>query len=162
MKKKLALWLGCICLVVGIIAFYISTINNKQVHSAITPTDIPLKTRLKSLIDEGADMCLEPEGFYLTDDAIRVIELPETGESLTVLDESEFICPTMASVYCGSGGCSVHFLLEKESISLQLQGWEYKDGQLLFGAHGTACGNENGSNTCFMTVTVKEGHFNIE
>ena len=107
-------------------------------------------------------MCLEPEEFYLTDDAIRVIELPETGESFTVLDESEFICPTMASMYCGSGGCSVHFLLEKESISLQLQGWEYKNGQLLFGAHGTACGNENGSKTCFMTVTVKEGYFNVE
>lgn len=119
----------------------------------------PIETKVKLLIDEGAKWC---EGdFTLTSEAIRVIELDEVGGSLTVLDEAGFECSTSASMYCGSGGCRAHFLLKADSLSIQVQGWEYSDGKILLGLHGFTCG-QIGAQPCYKTVTLEEGHFNIE
>ena len=121
---------------------------------------IPIETRVELLIDEeGAKWC--DGDFSLASETIRVIELDEVGESLTVLDEAGFQCSTMASVYCGSGGCKVHFLLKADSLSIQVQGWEYSDGKILLGLHGSTCG-QVGAEPCYKTVTVKEGRFNVE
>ena len=139
-----ALGLGCLSLLAA---------------SPATAEAIPIETKVELLIDEGAKWC---EGdFTLTSEAIRVIELDEAGESLTVLDEAGFQCSTMFSIYCGSGGCKVHFLLKADSLSIQVQGWEYSDGKILLGLHGSTCG-QVGAEPCYKTVTVKEGHFNIE
>ena len=127
--------------------------------SPATAEAIPIETKVELLIDEGAKWC---EGdFTLTSEAIRVIELDEVGGSLTVLDEAGFECSTSASMYCGSGGCRAHFLLKADSLSIQVQGWEYSDGKILLGLHGSTCG-QVGAEPCYKTVTVKEGHFNIE
>jgi hypothetical protein len=126
---------------------------------SIVPANTSIEARIELLIEDGAAEC---EGdFSLTSKAVRVIELGETGGSLTVLDEAEFKCSSSASMYCGSGGCSVHFLLEKESMSPQVQGWEHKDGQLLLGQHGSVCG-QVGTKVCYTTVTIKNGRFKFD
>ena len=124
-----------------------------------TAEAIPIETKVELLIDEGAKWC--DGDFSLASEAIRVIELDEAGESLTVLDEAGFQCSTMFSIYCGSGGCKVHFLLKADSLSIQVQGWEYSDGKILLGLHGSTCG-QVGAEPCYKTVTVKEGYFNVE
>ena len=136
-------------------------VEDKQVHFPILPREWQrrFKTRLKSLIDEGAKEC--DGDFSMNSEAIHVFELNNTGESLTVLDEAEFECSSSASMYCGSGGCRVHFLLNEDSISGQVQGWEYIDGQVLLGLHGSAC-DQVGTEPCYKKLKIQKGRFNLE
>ena len=64
-----------------------------------------------------------------------------------VLNESGFACSTAASLFCGTGGCMSHFLVEEELRSLLNQGWDVVDlgpnKVLLADVHGSQCGGIN-------------------
>ena len=64
-----------------------------------------------------------------------------------VLNESGFACSTAASLFCGTGGCMSHFLVEDELHSLLNQGWDIVDlgphRVLLADVHGSQCGGIN-------------------
>lgn len=64
-----------------------------------------------------------------------------------VLNESGFACSTAVSLFCGTGGCMSHFLVEDELHSLLNQGWDVDDfgpeRVLLANVHGSRCGGIN-------------------
>jgi hypothetical protein len=64
-----------------------------------------------------------------------------------VLNESGFACSSAASLYCGSGGCESHFLVDDTVTSLLTKGWEMVTSGnrrvLLAHVHGSRCGGIN-------------------
>ena len=70
-----------------------------------------------------------------------------------VLDDSAFACSTAASLYCSTGGCMSHFLIDDVVASFQNQGWTaltFGRGRvLLTSVHGSACGGI-GSAPCYI------------
>jgi hypothetical protein len=64
-----------------------------------------------------------------------------------VLNESGFACSKAASLFCGTGGCMSHFLVEEEVHSLLNHGWDVVDcgpnKVLLADVHGSQCGGIN-------------------
>ena len=64
-----------------------------------------------------------------------------------VLDESGFSCSSAASLYCGTGGCTSHFLVGNTLTSLLNRGWTVATighrRVLLTHVHGSRCGGIN-------------------
>ena len=79
--------------------------------------------------------------------AVHRVDLDGDIQQDWVLDEAGFACSTAASLYCGTGGCMSHFLVEDELHSLLNQGWDVVDLRsnrvLLAYVHGSQCGGIN-------------------
>ena len=64
-----------------------------------------------------------------------------------VLNEASFACSSAVSLYCGTGGCMSHFLVDDVLGSVLNQGWGVVDlgpyRVLLTDVHGSQCGGIN-------------------
>jgi hypothetical protein len=78
----------------------------------------------------------------------------------TLLDMSRVTCSSAASLYCGSGGCSLHAVIGDESWEFQAEGWRMIewDGRpiLLIARDGGWCGGI-GAQICFEAVSWSDG-----
>jgi hypothetical protein len=70
-----------------------------------------------------------------------------------VLDESAFACSTAVSLFCSTGGCTSHFLVDDVVASFRNQGWTVltfgRSRVLLTDVHGSDCGGINPT-PCFI------------
>ena len=70
-----------------------------------------------------------------------------------VLDESAYACSTAVSLFCGTGGCTSHFLVGDVVASFRNQGWTLvtfgRNRVLLTRVHGSDCGG-NSPTPCFV------------
>jgi len=122
----------------------------------------PISMRVDSLIDGAVVSCNEIGGKLDVETlAVQAINVGGEPGSITVVDESLLSCSASASMYCGSGGCAVHFLSDQYTLTMQLQGWEKKLKSIRLGLHGTACG-QVGAVPCFKELTFVEGSFYVE
>jgi len=122
----------------------------------------PISMRVDSLIDGAVVSCNEIGGKLDVETlAVQAINVGGEPGSITVVDESLLNCSASASMYCGSGGCAVHFLSDQYTLTMQLQGWEKKLKSIRLGLHGTACG-QVGAVPCFKELTFVEGSFYVE
>ena len=73
-----------------------------------------------------------------------------------VVDESAFSCSTAVSLFCGTGGCTSHFLVGRVITSLLNQGWTIatfgRKRILLLDVHGSDCGG-NSWTPCVVAYT---------
>ncbi|WP_174822009.1 hypothetical protein [Ruegeria arenilitoris] len=85
--------------------------------------------------------------FALELGAIHRVDLDGDIKRDWVLDEAGFACSTAVSLYCGTGGCMSHFLVEEHLFSLLNQGWDMANigpfRVLLADVHGSQCGGIN-------------------
>lgn len=120
-------------------------------------TSLPISKRVESLIDESVTTC---QGFDGELDVgvlgIQTLRIGNKDELVTVIDEATFNCSAGASIFCGSGGCAVHFLSDQSTLTMHLQGWEKKLSSILLGLHGSACG-QVGAVPCYKELTLVEG-----
>ena len=123
---------------------------------------LPISIRVDSLID-GAVMSCNEIGGNLDVETLAVQAISVGGElgPITVVDESLFSCSASASMYCGSGGCAVHFLSDQYTLTMQLQAWEKKLNSIRLGLHGSACG-QVGYLPCYKELTLVEGLFYVK
>mgnify|MGYP003385355880 CR=1 FL=1 len=125
-------------------------------------SSLPVSKRVESIIDEGAAACQGFNGEWDVDALeIQTMKIGNEAGLITVVDEASFSCSAGASIYCGSGGCAVHFLSDQYTLTMQLQGWEKKPNSIHLGFHGTACG-QVGAVTCYKELTLVEGLFYVE
>lgn len=79
--------------------------------------------------------------------AVHRVDLDGDIQQDWVLDEAGFACSTAASLYCGTGGCMSHFLVEDRVFSLLNLGWDMANTGpfrvLLADVHGSQCGGLN-------------------
>ena len=109
--------------------------------------EVPLNDPAAVVLDEvvrqcgalGGSVAMEP-GFERHED------LDGDGQDDVVIDYAAAVCSEMASLYCGSGGCTVGFFLARDGAYERLfdgviRGYSVlPDGLLALDLHGTACG----------------------
>ena len=109
--------------------------------------DVPLNDPAAVVLDQittecaalGGTIAMEP-GFERRDD------LDGDGRDDVVIDYAAAVCSEMASLYCGSGGCTVGFFLARGEAYKRLfdgviRGYTVQPGgRLALDLHGTACG----------------------
>ncbi|WP_425082512.1 hypothetical protein [Ruegeria arenilitoris] len=113
--------------------------------SPVVAADVSrLPTGLRAKVDLAAQACasFNDGQFDLDWGAVERVDLDGDLQRDWVLNESGFACSSAASLYCGTGGCMSHFLIEKEVQSLLNQGWTVVD----FGLQRVVVADIHGSN----------------
>ncbi len=113
--------------------------------SPVVAADVSqLPTGLRAKVDLAAQACAEFNNgqFDLDWGAVERVDLDGDLQRDWVLNESGFACSSAASLYCGTGGCMSHFLIEEEVQSLLNQGWTVVD----FGRQRVVVADIHGSN----------------
>ncbi len=110
-------------------------------------SELPAGLRAKA--DLAKEACAEfDEGqFAIEWGAVARVDLDGDLNPDWVLNESGFSCSSAASLYCGTGGCMSHFLVEGKVQSFLSQGWAvvgFGDHRVvLTDVHGSACDGIN-------------------
>ncbi|MEV8465807.1 hypothetical protein AB0T83_03290 [Fluviibacterium sp. DFM31] len=125
--------------------------------AAETEVPVPLQRFLSDAIDacqdlDNGEIAVEPK-------ALRRVDVSGDGTDDWVLDEAQLACSSAASLFCGTGGCMVHFLVGDTVTSYLAKGWEAVDfgpfRPILLQVHGSNCGGF-GYNTCVEAVVWQE------
>jgi hypothetical protein len=104
---------------------------------------------LASKIEAAQQACADFDNgeFALEWGAVSRVDLDGDLDRDWVLDESGFACSSAVSLYCGTGGCQSHFLVEDTVATLLNRGWDVvtfgRSRVLLLDVHGSACGGIN-------------------
>lgn len=110
-------------------------------------SDLP--PQLQEKVEAAAKACAAFDNgtFHLEWGAVERVDLNGNLYRDWVLNEHGFACSTAASLYCGTGGCMSHFLVEDDLHSLLNQGWDVVElgpnRVLLADVHGSQCGGIN-------------------
>jgi len=92
--------------------------------------------------------------------AVSKIDLTDDGILDTVIDESDFDCSSAKSLYCGSGGCTLHAIVDDEVWSFQAEGWRMIDWEgrpiLLIARDSGWCGGA-AAQVCYDAVVWSHG-----
>ncbi len=97
-------------------------------------------------------------------DAVTRTDVSGDGEIDHVLDLGKLACSSMVSMYCGTGGCSVQFVVIETVTERLSKGWSVERlgpmTVLLNQIHGANCGGTN-LNPCVeaMVWDSEEGRF---
>ncbi len=107
-----------------------------------------------------ADCTALDDGAFDARDAVNVVDLIGDGSRNTLIDSSRFTCSSSPSLYCGSGGCAFHAVVDGRTWRLQAEDWKlisWKDRPILLVARdGGWCGGA-GAQTCYEAVTWSGG-----
>ena len=120
-----------------------------EVAPAFSADVSELPPQLQEKVEAAATACATFENgeFDLEWGAVDRLDLDGDLYHDWVLNESGFACSTAASLFCGTGGCMSHFLVEEELRSLLNQGCDVVDlgpnKVLLADVHGSQCGGIN-------------------
>ena len=124
--------------------------------NALDLTGLP--TALADKVTAAQHACAENDKgrFSLEWGAVTRPDLDGDLQPDWVLDESAYACSTAVSLFCSTGGCMSHFLVDGAVASFLNQGWTVLTfGQnriLLTRVHGSACGGINPA-SCFIART---------
>jgi hypothetical protein len=120
-----------------------------------------IQTKISSIIQSAKNEC--GNTFQVSKSGVKLIDLNSDGEiDLGVVDEAGYSCTELgSSMYCGSGGCSVHLITVNDYLSGAAQGWEiittrYDEQVILMSLHGSSC-SEPGNRVCYFTVSIADG-----
>lgn len=144
----------------GATAHVIASIAAATAVAAAWPTSA-LAESVEDIISEARAFCTSFEnGVFDAGDAVSEVNLDGEGPMDRVVDESRFSCSSMASAYCGSGGCNLHAVVGERSWAFQAEGWRMIDWAgrpiLLIARDGGWCGGA-GAQICFEAVTWSFG-----
>ncbi|SPJ28238.1 hypothetical protein [Falsiruegeria mediterranea] len=110
-------------------------------------SELPFQLLEKVEVARQACSDFENGQFALEFGAMRRVDLDGDIHRDWVLNESGFACSTAVSLYCGTGGCMSHFLIEDRVFSLLNQGWDTANigpfRVLLADVHGSQCDGIN-------------------
>ena len=131
-------------------AVFLAAVNAAFLAVSANAQDLSgLPAQLLEKVEAARQACsdLDNGQFAVEFGAVHRVDLDGDLYSDWVLDEAGFACSTAASLYCGTGGCMTHFLVEDELHSLLNQGWDLVDLRsnrvLLAYVHGSQCGGTN-------------------
>ncbi|WP_170482794.1 hypothetical protein [Ruegeria arenilitoris] len=132
-------WAVALCAL--FVAFYTASAHAQD----LSELPFPLLEKVEAARQACSDF--ENGQFALELGAVHRIDLDGDIQRDWVLDEAGFACSTAVSLYCGTGGCMSHFLIEDRMFSLLNQGWDMANigpfRVLLADVHGSQCDGIN-------------------
>ena len=88
------------------------------------------------------------------------VELTGDDTPEEIIDSSQFHCSSAASLYCGTGGCSIWVVAEGKATNLLVKDWQVIDHfgtpVLLSRIHGSECGGDN-TRLCMRAYVWSDG-----
>jgi hypothetical protein len=125
------------------------------------PTQIGRSEAAMRIIDQGRLACSKEKGqFNAASDAVMKFDLNGDGKPDEIVDEGKFACSTAASLYCGTGGCGLHLIVDGKDHNYLSQVWSVASlGEakiILFGVHWSACKYKS---PCVRGVVWRDGKF---
>ena len=118
----------------------------------------------QSIINDARKECASFENGVLktSESTIQLVDLTGNGRQEEIVDTSQFQCSTAASLFCGTGGCSLIALVEGKSFDFLAQSWRIVHWNnhpiLLLAVHGANCGGTNLTG-CFNALIWSENAF---
>ncbi|MEM9098629.1 MAG: hypothetical protein AAGC79_08890 [Pseudomonadota bacterium] len=92
--------------------------------------------------------------------SLTQVELTGDDAPEEIIDSSRFQCSSAASLYCGTGGCSIWVIAEGKATSLLVKDWQVVDHfgtpVLLSRIHGSECGGDN-TRLCMRAYVWSDG-----
>jgi len=116
------------------------------------------------VVDQAHQDCESFENGVLsmTEQTISLADLTGDGRSEEIVDASQFSCSTAASLFCGTGGCSITVIVNETAFDFLAKGWkivQWGDQPiLLLTVHGSECGGTN-LRRCYRAVVWSEDGF---
>lgn len=109
--------------------------------------ELPAQLQEKVNLAQKACADFKNGDFVMEWGAVARVDLDGDLRPDWVLNEVSFACSSAASLYCGTGGCTSHFLVDDVLGSVLNQGWGVVDlgpyRVLLTDVHGSQCGGIN-------------------
>lgn len=88
------------------------------------------------------------------------VDLNADGKPDEIIDESKFTCSTAPLLYCGTGGCMLHLIVDGKDYKRLAKEWVMVElgttKILIIGIHWSEC---NYKNPCIRAVAWYEGRF---
>jgi len=128
------------------------------------PTAALASETVEGVIAQARADCRSFENGTLTvaENAIVQADLTGDGRPEEIVDSREFTCSSAASLFCGTGGCTVTVVAEGVARTFLAKAWRIVDWGsqpiLLLAVHGSDCGGTN-LRRCFEAVVWSEGGF---
>lgn len=155
----------------GAITLPLSLRGSSKTLGAVLETcpmpEVPLNDPAAVVLDEVVRQCGELGGSVAMEPGFeRREDLDGDGREDVVIDYAAAVCSQMASLYCGSGGCTVGFFLSrnegyKRIFDGVIRGYAVKPGGLLaLDLHGTACGLY-GFEACRKVFRIADDSFSL-
>lgn len=131
------------------------------VAAAMTPAPVqadPNTPALDAILAEAAAECAGfDNGLFGTEDfALSHVDLTGDGTPDVVIDYQGFTCTGAASLWSGTGGGPLVFLIDGQRYDAFARGWQIADvlrtTVLVLALHGSECGGI-GAEPCFEALT---------
>lgn len=123
---------------------------------------------IKELIEDERASCVKSEGgeFQVPVTAIERVDLTGNGSKDSVVYVGRFRCNGSSSYYTGSGGSTIHLVVDDQIHSYMAHGFSvtFPFGDhypvIIFGVHGSFC-DSYGANNCVMATVWGDGGFQL-
>ena len=115
------------------------------------------------IIEEARQDCQSFEDGKLTlgENVYTQIDVTGDGKPDEAIDFSEISCSTAASLYCGTGGCSLEVIADGKSTRFLTKDWKVfvwdEQPILMLIVHGSECGGNNLRRCYRATVWTEQG-----
>ena len=122
-----------------------------------------MSAQATKIIEEARQDCSSFENGKLTlsDKVINKVDVTGDGKADEIIDFSGISCSSAASLYCGTGGCSLEVIADGKSTRFLTKDWNVFvwDGQpiLMLIVHGSECGGNNLRRCYRATVWTEQG-----
>ena len=152
-----------------IIIFYaisfITLSSLEENFSVSAEAAISVEDRITHLIKEATESCADFGGILeLSGDELTHFDFDEDGDKdLTVLDESEYLCPASMSLFASNGGQTYHLMTDVAYAYVFARSFTVINAfsnvsVILLTEHGSSC-DTFGYITCVRAITIHEGYF---
>ncbi|MEM9247529.1 MAG: hypothetical protein AAGB05_02420 [Pseudomonadota bacterium] len=116
---------------------------------------------VQELLDTASADCAAFEnGTFDAGAAVQEVDLDGEAPMDIIVDSAKFTCSSMASAYCGSGGCTLWTVVAGQTTQYQALGWQRitweEEPILLIARDGGWCGGA-GSQLCYEAVNWSAG-----
>lgn len=114
-----------------------------------------------SVIKRAQKACASEKGqFHVDEDATQQLDLNNDWQIDEIIDEGKFSCSTASSLYCGTGGCMIHIIVNGKDYNYLAHSWKIvefdKDKIIIMSAHWSEC---NYKSPCLKAITWQNGSF---
>lgn len=114
-----------------------------------------------SIIKRAQKACTSEKGqFHVAEDATQQLDLNNDWQIDEIIDEGKFSCSTASSLYCGTGGCMIHILVNGKDYNYLARAWKIteldKEKIIIMSVHWSEC---NYKNPCLKAIAWRDGRF---